>query len=119
MTRKNATLIGLMAVLLWSAVVGLIRSVSQHLGATGGAAMIYSVAAVLMWCTIGPTRISTLPRRYLLWGGVLFVAYELCLALSIGYANTGRQAIEVGMVNYLWPALTLVFAILFNRQKAT
>lgn len=25
---------------------------------------------------------------------------------------------EVGMVNYLWPTLTIVFAILFNGQKA-
>jgi drug/metabolite transporter (DMT)-like permease len=29
------------------------------------------------------------------------------------------QAIEVGMVNYLWPSLTIVFAILFNGQKST
>ncbi|ENW5232654.1 aromatic amino acid DMT transporter YddG [Acinetobacter baumannii] len=43
---------------------------------------------------------------------------ELCLALSIGYSNTNRQAIEVGMVNYLWPALTMVAAILFNNQKS-
>lgn len=45
--------------------------------------------------------------------------YELCLALSIGYANHARQAIEVGMVNYLWPTLTIVFAIVFNKQKTT
>jgi drug/metabolite transporter (DMT)-like permease len=58
------------------------------------------------------------PPKYLLWGSLLFVSYELCLALSIGYANTGRQAIEVGMVNYLWPTFTLMSAILFNKQKA-
>src|SRR5690606_28978445 len=43
---------------------------------------------------------------------------ELCLALSIGYAHTARQAIEVGMVNYLWPTFTLVAAIVFNGQRA-
>lgn len=118
MTRRRATLIGLIAVLLWSAIVGLIRGVSDSLGATGGAAMIYTVASLFLLLSVGPTRIGTLPRRYLLWGSLLFVSYELCLALSIGYANTSRQAIEVGMVNYLWPALTLVFAILFNRQRA-
>ncbi|MDI9682341.1 EamA family transporter, partial [Burkholderia cenocepacia] len=32
------------------------------------------------------------------------------LSLSIGYASNGRQAIEVAMVNYLWPSLTLVAA---------
>ena len=38
MRSRNATLVGLVAVLLWSAIVGLIRSVSESFGATGGAA---------------------------------------------------------------------------------
>lgn len=50
-------------------------------------------------------------------GSLLFVSYEICLALSLGYAATRHQAIEVGMVNYLWPSLTILFAILFNGQK--
>lgn len=118
MTKRNATLIGLIAVLLWSSIVGLIRSVSESLGATGGAAMMYSVASVFLLISIGFPKISEFPRRYLIWGSLLFVSYELCLALSIGYSNTNQQAIEVGMVNYLWPALTMVAAILFNNQKS-
>lgn len=117
-SKSRATMIGLMAVVLWSAIVGLIRGVSELLGATGGAAMIYTVASVLLLMTVGFPKLSTFPRRYLLWGSLLFVAYELCLSLSIGYANTSRQAIEVGMVNYLWPTFTMVAAILFNRQRS-
>jgi len=112
--RSKATLIGLIAVLLWSGVVGLIRQVSVHLGPTGGAALMYSVASVFLLLSVGHAR---LPRRYLAWGSLLFVTYELCLSLSIGYADTARQAIEVGMVNYLWPTFTIVASILFNRQK--
>lgn len=117
-SKRNATLIGLIAVLLWSSIVGLIRSVSESLGATGGAAMMYSVASVFLLLSIGFPKLSEFPRRYLIGGSLLFVSYELCLALSIGYSNTNRQAIEVGMVNYLWPALTMVAAILFNNQKS-
>ncbi|MHA3105417.1 aromatic amino acid DMT transporter YddG [Acinetobacter sp. ANC 3791] len=117
-SKRNATLIGLIAVFLWSSIVGLIRSVSDSLGATGGAAMIYSVASVFLLLSIGFPKIREFPKRYLIWGSVLFVSYEVCLALSIGYANTHRQAIEVGIVNYLWPALTMVAAILFNHQKS-
>ena len=116
--KRKATLIGLIAIFLWSSIVGLIRGVSESLGATGGAAMMYTVASVLLLLTIGFPRISEIPRRYLIWGSILFVSYELCLALSIGYANTGRQAIEVGMVNYLWPAFTILSAIVFNKQKS-
>lgn len=119
MTSRKATLIGLLAVLLWSTIVGLIRGVSEQLGAVGGAALMYSLAAVLLWLSVGVTRLADFPPRYLAWGSLLFVAYELCLALSIGLANSNRQAIEVGMVNYLWPSLTMVAAILFNGQRAS
>ncbi|NMV40620.1 aromatic amino acid DMT transporter YddG [Ralstonia insidiosa] len=117
-SKSRATLIGLIAVLLWSSIVGLIRGISQNLGAVGGAAMIYSVASVLLLFTVGLGNLKAFPRRYLVWGSLLFVSYELCLSLSIGYANSGRQAIEVGMVNYLWPTFTMLSAIAFNKQRA-
>ncbi len=119
MSHYKATLVGLVAILLWSSIVGLIRGVSESFGAVGGAALIYTLASVFLVLSVGPTKVRELPRKYLFWGSLLFVSYELCLSLSIGYANTGRQAIEVGMVNYLWPTLTIVFAILFNKQKST
>lgn len=117
--KNKATLVGLIAILLWSSIVGLIRSVSENLGPIGGAAMIYTVASVLLFLTVGLTKLKEFPRNYLILGSVLFVSYELCLSLSIGYANNGRQAIEVGMVNYLWPTFTMIAAILFNNQKVT
>ncbi|MBW3512938.1 aromatic amino acid DMT transporter YddG [Janthinobacterium sp. NKUCC06_STL] len=115
---NKATLTGLGAILLWSSIIGLIRNVTDLLGPTGGAAMMYSVASVFLLLSVGCTRPSEFPRRYLLWGSLLFVTYELYLALSIGYASTARQAIEVGMVNYLWPTFTIVAAIVFNGQKS-
>lgn len=118
MKKDTATLIGLVAIMLWASIVALIRGVSESLGATGGAAMMYSVASVFLALTVGFPNLRQFPRRYLIWGSLLFVAYELCLSLSIGYASSGRQAIEVGMVNYLWPTFTLVSAIVFNKQKA-
>lgn len=119
MTKTRATLIGLTAVVLWSAIVALIRGVAEALGPSGGAAMIYTVGSVLLAATIGFPRPSTFPRPYLYAGGLLFVAYELCLALSLGYAASNRQAIEVSLVNYLWPSLTILFAVVFNRQRST
>ena len=119
MDRKRATLIGLVAILLWSTMVGLIRSVSEGLGPVGGAAMIYTVSGLLCLATVGFPDIKRFSKGYLTAGSVLFVSYEMCLALSLGFAATRSQAIEVGMVNYLWPSLTILFAILFNGQKST
>ncbi|EMK5830209.1 aromatic amino acid efflux DMT transporter YddG [Citrobacter sedlakii] len=117
MTRQKATLIGLIAIVLWSTMVGLIRGVSEGLGPVGGAAAIYSLSGLLLIFTVGFPNIRRFPARYLIAGSVLFVSYEICLALSLGYAASRHQAIEVGMVNYLWPSLTILFAILFNGQK--
>lgn len=119
MTPKKATLIGLVAIILWSAIVGLIRGVSEGLGAVGGAAMIYTLSSLLLLLTVGFPKIKTFPRAYLLLGSLLFVSYEICLSLSLGYARSGTQAIEVGMVNYLWPSLTVLLSVLIARQKCS
>lgn len=117
MPQKKATLIGLLAILLWSAIVGLIKNVSEGFGPVGGAALIYSASAILLIFTVGLPKLRAFPRSYLIIGSVLFVCYELCLSLSLGFTHSGRQAIEVGMVNYLWPSLTIVLAVIVNRQK--
>lgn len=119
MTQKKATLIGLVAILLWSAIVGLIKSVSEGFGAVGGAAMIYTCSALLLLLTVGFPAIRKFPRNYLIIGSLLFVCYELCLSLSLGFTDNSRQAIEVGMVNYLWPSMTIMLSVLVNRQKTS
>lgn len=118
MTSRKATLIGLVAIVLWSAIVGLIRVVSEGLGPVGGAAAIYSLSSLLLLFTVGFPKIKTFPKAYLLCASLLFVCYELCLSLSLGFATTRSQAIEVGMVNYLWPSMTIVLTVLVYRQKA-
>lgn len=119
MPQKKATLIGLIAILLWSAIVGLIKNVSEGFGPVGGAAFIYSASAILLIFSVGMPNLRSFPRSYLLIGSVLFVCYELCLSLSLGFTHSGRQAIEVGMVNYLWPSMTIVLSLIVNRQKAS
>ena len=117
MNVNRATTIGLTAIVLWSTIVGLIRSVTGELGAVGGAAMIYTVSSFILLLVIGFPKISIFPRKYLFCGGLLFVAYELCLSLSVGFAKSDTQAIEVSMVNYLWPSLTLLLATITDGKK--
>lgn len=116
--QTKATAIGFCAILLWSSIVGLIKEVSHSFGATAGAALIYTVASVFLLLTMKWIPLSKFPKKYLIYGGLLMVSYELCLALSIGYSTNSRQAIEVGMVNYLWPTFTMVATIIFTHKKA-
>ncbi|MCL6408565.1 EamA family transporter, partial [Dickeya dadantii] len=102
MTPQRATLTGMLAIILWSTSVGLIRSLTEALGPIGGAAMIYSTSTLCLLVFYGLPRIKTLPRIYLFAGGALFVCYEIFLSLSIGLADSRMQAMEIGMINYLW-----------------
>ncbi|EMD1658924.1 aromatic amino acid DMT transporter YddG [Pluralibacter gergoviae] len=118
MNTQKATLTGLTSIILWSTMVGLMRSVSEGLGPVGGAALVFTFSGILLIFTVGFPNLRRIPRRYLLAGSALFVSYEICLALALGYAVNRQQAIEVGMVNYLWPSLTILFAMAFNGQKS-
>jgi len=115
---KQATFIGLFAVCFWSSVIGLIRTLSLHMGAVGGAAVMYSLSTLLLWAIFGLPNLRQFSRSYLFWASIFFVGCELCLSLSIGFADNARQAVEVGMVNYLWPTFTIIGAVWFNKQPA-
>ena len=113
-----ATACGLVAIILWSTAAGLIRSVSELIGPLGGAAMIYTLGAILLVFLLGKPRLRSTSKLYLFLGSALFVASEVCLSLALGFASNRNQAIELGVVNYLWPCLTVVLAIIMNGQKA-
>ena len=117
----RATWIGLLAVLCWSSTIGLMRSVAEGLGALGGAAVLYTVSAVLVLAVQGlPTRAQLRQASPVyLWGcGALFALYEVCLSVSIGLADSRRQSLELGLINHLWPCLTIVLAVLLRQQHA-
>ena len=118
---QRATWVGLVAVLCWSCTVGLMRSVAEALGALGGAAVLYSVSAVLVLCVQGLPRwaqLRAVSPVYLLGCSLLFALYEICLSVAIGLAQDRQQSLELGMINYLWPSLTIVLAVLCRQQRA-
>jgi drug/metabolite transporter (DMT)-like permease len=110
------TLAGCLAILIWSTTVGLVRNVAEQLGPIGGAALIYSVSAVFLLIFLGAPRFKVFSLKYLLIGGALFVSYEICLSLALGMANNRIQAVEMGVINYLWPSLVVLLAA-FTSDK--
>jgi drug/metabolite transporter (DMT)-like permease len=117
--EQRGTLTGLVAVVLWSSTIGLIRSISELLGPTGGAAMIFSVSGILAVLALGVPRPASFKRVYLFVGGALFISYEIFLALSLGLARNRAQVLELGMINYMWPCLTIVLAVVLKQQKGS
>jgi drug/metabolite transporter (DMT)-like permease len=117
------TILGLVAILIWSTTVALARSATEQVGPLTSAALIYLLGGTLgcaYWAASGTTpRLSSLDRRYLVGCGALFVLYQFSVYVGLGTARDRTQVLGVGLLNYLWPMLTLVFSLLLLKIKAT
>lgn len=111
------TIIGLLAIVLWGFMAGLVRLVADSFGPTLGSALIYTVGGALLLIVRRPEPPSRAPRRYLLLGGLMFVTYEASISLSIGLASTSAQSVEVSLVNYLWPTLLVLLTAAISRRS--
>ncbi|MFM2478026.1 aromatic amino acid DMT transporter YddG [Celerinatantimonas sp. MCCC 1A17872] len=116
LTPAKATGLGLIAIGLWACITAALRILSSSLPVLGALALIYSLGTILQLWLGGWPKLKSFPRLYLVIGAILFVSYELCMSLSVGFAISNQQAIEVSMLNYLWPALTVWFAILSEKR---
>ena len=119
----SATLGGLGAILLWSMTVAVVRSLSEQVGPVTAAASVYSVGGAVALFSIlrnnsRRRKILKLPLKYMFGCGSLFVVYMLFMFLAVGRANTHQQVLEVGLLNYLWPVLTLLLSLLLLGRKA-
>jgi drug/metabolite transporter (DMT)-like permease len=54
----------------------------------------------------------------LLGSGGLFVLYIVTFYLALGLAANRTQVLSVGLINYLWPALSLAFSIPILGRRA-
>jgi drug/metabolite transporter (DMT)-like permease len=113
---SRATAMGLVAVVLWSSSVAFIRALSESLGPIGTIVHAYvlgGLVALVLAAMLpgGLGRLRQLPGRYL-WGcGALFVIYTTCYCAAVGLATDRGQVLAVGLVNYLWPSLTLLLSV--------
>jgi drug/metabolite transporter (DMT)-like permease len=118
-----ATTGGFVAIGLWSTTVALVRSLSEGLGPVTSGAVVFGVTGglALLNLALRPRRrrgLRHLSRRYV-WGcGALFVTYMFCLFIALGVSHNRQQVLEVGLINYLWPILTLLLALAILGKRA-
>ncbi|MCG2572780.1 aromatic amino acid DMT transporter YddG [Acinetobacter sp. ME22] len=117
MSRHLATLIGLSAIIMWGSMVGLIKHISSAIGPHLGVTLIYTFSAILLLIVFKVPNLRAIPKKYLILSTLLFVAYELCFSFAIALSQNGQQAIEVSIVNYLWPSLTIVAFVIFKELR--
>src|SRR5690606_32716036 len=117
MSKSLATCIGLSAILLWASIIALIKKVSLLLGPDFGILLIYSFSTVIVAVIFGFPSLQKIPKKFLLITTLLFVSYEFCLSYAIALTSSERQAIEVSILNYLWPSFTIVALLLVKEFK--
>ena len=116
--QTRATLIGLTAPVCWGMTVGLIRSITESFGLAAGLTLLYGATIVFLYVLLGRPRLRAFPRKYLFFGIPLANVCSICFCLSMYLSAGGQQTVEVGMINYTWPCLVVLFAILFVLNSA-
>jgi drug/metabolite transporter (DMT)-like permease len=115
---------GLLALVLWSTTMAMARSLSERLGPVRAASAVYVVAGVICLIRLKLTKTSIsvllkIPRKYLYGCGCLFVSYAVLIYLAVGLASDRQQMLEVGLINYLWPASTILFSLVLLNKRAS
>lgn len=108
---SRATAYGLAAIVAWGITTGLLRIIGESFGAALGTALYCTLGAGLLWIFRRPKSLRDLPAPYLWVTGALFVIYNVSFGLSLGFAKDANQALEVSIVNYLWPTLMVAFSV--------
>jgi drug/metabolite transporter (DMT)-like permease len=114
--EQRSTILGVIAILFWSTTIAFSRSLTEQLGTFTASSLIYLTAGLIGigYSALRPgwfSSLRSLPTIYIAGCGGLFVLYIVCLYLAIGYAATRSDVLAVGLINYLWPGLSLVFSI--------
>ena len=115
LSPRQTTLIGLIAPICWGMSVSLVRGIAEGFGLAQGQFLLYCVSTLCVFLTVGFPNFRKMDRRYLWIGIPTANLSSLSFCLAIFTSTGGAQTMEVGMVNYLWPSLTILFAVLFNR----
>lgn len=114
---RRATMIGLFAPICWGMSVSLVRGIAEGFGLAQGQCLLYCVAAVFLFFLVGLPDFRRMDKRYLCIGIPTANLSSLTFCLAIFFSEGGAQTVEVGMINYLWPSLTILFAVVFNGVR--
>ena len=111
------TLLGIVAILLWSTTLPVARSLAEQIGALTAAACVNGIGGIATLAISvrlhgrHPEAKDRFRAGYLLACGTLFVLYFALLHGGLGLAGSRLQALAVGLMNYLWPSLTLLLSV--------
>jgi drug/metabolite transporter (DMT)-like permease len=114
--------LGFLTIALWGTSIAVNRIVVENIGLLRGPLISTAVSgaigvALLLIRRGEAAKLARLPAAYWAVCGSLFVGYTLAYNIGVGLARGGRQVLLFGILNYLWPALTVAFSAAIFRRR--
>lgn len=112
------TAAGIVAILCWSVTIALAKSSSSSIGPITSVAIINllgGLGGLIYLVSKNRPIITNTNKAYLFVCSSLFIYYMLALFISVGFAKSSSEAGTIGLINYLWIPLTIVFSVAFNK----
>lgn len=113
MTRRTATLIGFVAVLLWS-LLAVLTAASGAMPPFQLLAVTFAVGGLSL-LVIRPSSIRAFRQPHTAW--LLGVAGLFGYHFLYYFALRNAPPVEAGLINYLWPLLIVVFSALLPGER--
>jgi drug/metabolite transporter (DMT)-like permease len=118
------TLAGIGAILLWGLSIPCVRRLIESLGVFTTGAAVFAVAGVLGLSAeaLGGGFRAGAPRPSLRFAGVcggLFVLNVVAVYCAVALSADRLQVVEIALVNYLWPTLTVVLSLPILGRRAS
>ena len=117
MTKQTATLMGLGSILIWASLVAVVKLLTEALTPLSALALIYSFSAICIVASSGFPQVAQMPKAYLYGCGALFICYEVLFLSSVALSRHRDEVLIIAMLNYLWPPLTVLFAIFAGQLR--
>jgi len=113
---RLVTFLGMLALAFWATSIAYTRLLAESLGpySTVGFSFLAGGLALFVIDAIRFRRLPrpwAIPRAYLWVCGPCFVAYLFFYGVGFAKASSRDVILQLTAVNYLWPALTLLFAV--------
>lgn len=124
MAEKKFTAFGFLALLFWSTASALSRTLTEDLGIFTAAFLIHVISGCIaitytLIANGGFKQFRGISTAYWLICGFFYTLYIVMAYIAVGIAQTREQVMVVVLIKYLWPLLTLVFAIPVLNTKAS
>lgn len=117
MKRQIATSIGILALILWSTLVGLLRLSTEKFGPIYTVTYVYTLSALILYFSYGLPNFKKISKRFLIISSLLFVTFELCFAFSITLATSSAKSIETNIIFSLWPTFIILMLAFLKEEK--